>query len=341
MRAYPSLIRLDRVDHDQTSSSERSTTQVEASDRVRVGGIVFDPVTGEICAVEPKQGEEPRRLAPQPAKLLSLLIAHHGELVDQQQIREHLWPEVKADVDQNLHFCVRQVRAALEDSASVPRYIETLPRRGYRLMAEVEPWSVDPVSEKPELGDESAAELLPAASPQAESYNTRRVWTALAAGAVVGLILALGWTRGRSQPVASPPVIAEVSLAITSFQPETFSSPVQVPQIINHLLARLGGFDPSRLGVIGPTTTAPYGTDLRRVHRMITELDVDYVINGRWSGGPPDPKLLIEVIRASDGHHVWVQQFEDLTQWQRIADLVADAVLEIVGPVTASHSHGS
>src|SRR5580765_7907558 len=79
------------------------------------------------------------RVAPQPFKLLLLLTSRPGELVTREEIREAIWgKETYIDFDQGLNVCMRQIRAAISDNAATPRYVETLPRRGYRFIAQVQ-----------------------------------------------------------------------------------------------------------------------------------------------------------------------------------------------------------
>jgi len=79
------------------------------------------------------------KLAPQPARVLRLLVSRPGELVSRDEIRRELWGEATfVDFERNLNYCVNCVRDVLGDTAQSPRYIETLPRRGYRFVAPVE-----------------------------------------------------------------------------------------------------------------------------------------------------------------------------------------------------------
>jgi DNA-binding winged helix-turn-helix (wHTH) protein/Tol biopolymer transport system component len=79
------------------------------------------------------------RIQHQPFKVLSMLVACGGELVTREEIQREVWPDgTFVDFEQSLNFCVRQIRSVLGDSALVPRYVETLPRRGYRWIAPVE-----------------------------------------------------------------------------------------------------------------------------------------------------------------------------------------------------------
>jgi DNA-binding winged helix-turn-helix (wHTH) protein/Flp pilus assembly protein TadD len=78
-------------------------------------------------------------IPPQPFKVLSLLASRAGELVTREEIQKELWGgDTFVDFEQGLNFCVKRLRAALGDDAEKPRYIETLPRRGYRFVAPVE-----------------------------------------------------------------------------------------------------------------------------------------------------------------------------------------------------------
>ena len=80
----------------------------------------------------------PVKIAPQPFKVLALLASQAGQIVTREQIQLQLWgEETYVDFEQGLNHCIKQIRYALNDSPETPRYIETLPRRGYRFVAPV------------------------------------------------------------------------------------------------------------------------------------------------------------------------------------------------------------
>ena len=114
---------------------------------LRFGDYEFRPDTGDLRRVSPLPPGTAVRLAPQPAKLLELLLERRGELLERDEIRRALWSDTHVDFDQSLAFCVRQLRAALGDSGAKPAYIETLPRRGFRLVAPVVEPTVEPAAE--------------------------------------------------------------------------------------------------------------------------------------------------------------------------------------------------
>lgn len=101
-------------------------------ERLRFGPFELDPVSGELF-----RNDLPLSLQPQPFRVLHLLASRSGELVTREELRQALWADgTTVDFDQGLNYCIRQIRAVLGESAGEPRYIETLPKRGYRFTAQ-------------------------------------------------------------------------------------------------------------------------------------------------------------------------------------------------------------
>src|SRR6516165_3502877 len=91
---------------------------------------------------------DPVKLPPQPLKVLELLARHSGQVLTRHEVREHVWcGDTFVDFEQGLNFCIRQIREALGDSADAPRFVETLPKRGYRFLMPVK--TVDEVQPRP------------------------------------------------------------------------------------------------------------------------------------------------------------------------------------------------
>jgi TolB-like protein len=87
---------------------------------------------------ELRQNGDPVKLPPQPLKVLELLARRSGQVLTRHEIREHVWcGDTFVDFEQGLNFCIRQIREALGDDAGAPRFVETLPRRGYRFLMPV------------------------------------------------------------------------------------------------------------------------------------------------------------------------------------------------------------
>src|SRR5205823_5990833 len=122
---------------------------------VRFGSFEADLYTRELR----KHGLK-LKVQEQPFQVLAMLLARPGELVTREEIRGRLWPQdTFIDFDHGLNAAVRRLRDALNDKAEAPRYVETLPRRGYRFIAPVENRSVDeaPQSETEELNNSTIA----------------------------------------------------------------------------------------------------------------------------------------------------------------------------------------
>src|SRR5436190_4359168 len=160
--------------------------KAERSRRFRFGIFELDPRGGELW----KAGVR-TRLQPQPARVLTLLVSRSPELVTREEIQREVWPEgTFVDFEQSLNFCIRQIRTALGDQAATPRYVETLPRRGYRLLVPVEIVGG---------GDSAASEVesnraralvqgFPAAAVALSPPRPLRRPTVMAAAALAGLV---------------------------------------------------------------------------------------------------------------------------------------------------------
>src|SRR5258706_2902810 len=111
------------------------------------------------------------RLQGQPVQLLAILLQSAGNLVTREEVRSQLWPaDTFVDFDHSLHNAVGRIREVLGDSAEIPRYIETLPRRGYRFIAPVEE---DQAPRIPEPNGNKTREGEAAAPPTARQSRTR------------------------------------------------------------------------------------------------------------------------------------------------------------------------
>ena len=135
------------------------------------------------------------RLQEQPLQILDELLANPGEVVTREQLIARLWPKRIVDFDSALNAAMRRLRAALGDEAETPRYIETIPRHGYRFIGTVLP----PISADPSHVD------APAASPQLRPRVARSAMAAVAAlvcAAVIGLIV---WSARHERAASTRP----------------------------------------------------------------------------------------------------------------------------------------
>jgi Tol biopolymer transport system component/DNA-binding winged helix-turn-helix (wHTH) protein len=124
------------------------------SDRLRFGPYEVDLHTHELWKFGTRL-----KLVGQPFAVLGILLRHPGELVTREKLRDHLWPsDTFVDFNHGLNSAVNKLRETLSDSAEDPKYIETLPRRGYRFIAKVEAAEAKPIAAR-------QPELLPTESP--------------------------------------------------------------------------------------------------------------------------------------------------------------------------------
>lgn len=104
------------------------------SELLRFDTFELDPAAGEL-----RRNGERVKLPPQPFRVLELLVRRSGQILTREEIRERIWrDDTFVDFEQGLNFCIRQIREAVGDTAAAPRFIETLPRRGYRFLIPLE-----------------------------------------------------------------------------------------------------------------------------------------------------------------------------------------------------------
>jgi Tol biopolymer transport system component/DNA-binding winged helix-turn-helix (wHTH) protein len=151
--------------------------EVESQRRLlRFGDFEVDLRAGELRKAGVKL-----KFGGQPFQVLSILLERPGEVVTREELQKRLWPDTFVDVDHNLNTAINKIREVLGDSAESPRYVETLPRRGYRFVGELDP----PV------------EAVVPVAPNRGSHS--RHWWKIVAGVVViaaiGGIVAYRWHR--------------------------------------------------------------------------------------------------------------------------------------------------
>src|SRR5262245_6558945 len=138
---------------------------------VSFGPFILDPRTGEL-----RGNGATQRLSEQPLALLLALLERAGEMVSREELRQRLWPDgTFVDFEHGLNSAVSRLREALDDSASAPRFLETIPRRGYRLL------------------------VAPESAPRPSTLGRRRTMTWLVTAAVVLAAAATGslWLSRR------------------------------------------------------------------------------------------------------------------------------------------------
>src|ERR1700756_270976 len=149
---------------------------------VRFGAFEADLQTGEL-----RRDGVKLKFSGQPFQVLAILLERPGEVVTREELQKRLWPDTFVDVERNLNTAVNKIREVLGDSAESPRFVETLPRRGYRFIGELEA-PVQPV--------------VPVVRVERDRGVSRR-WLKIAAGvlaiSVVALAAVVGYRWHRPQ----------------------------------------------------------------------------------------------------------------------------------------------
>jgi Tol biopolymer transport system component/DNA-binding winged helix-turn-helix (wHTH) protein len=154
--------------------------------KLRFDGWVLDPESGDL-----ERSGARIRLQEQPTLVLKELMAHAGEVVTREQLIGLIWPKGVVDFDTGLNTAIRKLRSALGDDAETPRYIETLPRRGYRFIATLDP---EPETASPSAPPiDASANVSVAQTPQRTHAGTRR-WLLIGIGTVLVAAVALWFT---------------------------------------------------------------------------------------------------------------------------------------------------
>src|SRR5580765_8305174 len=179
----------------------------------RFGPFEFDPKSGQL-----RSESGTHLLADQPLALLTALLERPGEMVSREELRLRLWPEgTFVDFDHGLNSAVSRLREALKDSANTPRFVETIPRRGYRLLVPVEAEgrvagdAVAPAEPLPEDDAVQQASAAMAREPAVAWPGRRRIsvaWMGVVAAALfVVIVAAVVQSRRGAAPV---PLLASV-----------------------------------------------------------------------------------------------------------------------------------
>lgn len=202
-----------------TTSSSVPTEETKSSrPLLRFSSFELDLRAGELR----KHGLKVK-LQDQPFQILAFLLEKPGEIVTREQLRDRLWSaDTFVDFDHSLNSAVKKLRQALNDDPDVPRFIETLPRRGYRFIAPLRDTfsAEDDAGDSPRNGtspvDSSAAAPVPGTLPAVTGHPHWKLWAAGALGFALALSLVAWFRPGRAPSLASAPPVLLVPLTTYS-----------------------------------------------------------------------------------------------------------------------------
>ena len=270
---------------------------------VKFGGFEVDLLSGEVR----KGGIAHGRLQDQPLKVLAMLTKQPGELVTRDSMRDRLWPEnVHVDYEHGIAKAVLKLRTILGDSAESPRFIETVPRRGYRFLADVH----------------RVAEEAPSRVRRSATH-----W--VAATAAIGLVtlgafLAMPLLREVTPP-QDDSVAPRTSIAVLPFQSlesaqDRISLGLGMAETLISRLSNLGNFS------VRPTSAVmgyvERTADTLEVGRL---LGVDVVLDGTYQLEGSRVRVSMRLLQVADGHSLWAEVIDqDTADPFQLQDLVTE-----------------
>lgn len=261
-----------------------------------------------------------KRLALQelPLQILELLSSRPGQLVTREQLVTHLWPKGVVDFDAGINTAMRKLRAALGDDAAAPRYIETVPRQGYRFLV------------TPQREPAPDVEVAPVAA------TPKRRWPWALATVCVAVVVAIAWSvialRGSSDPAT--PTAQNYRLAVLPFEnlspdpANAFFADGMHEEILSSLA------NVANLEVISRTTMMQYRRSPKAVGDITRELRITHLLEGTVRREGTLVRMTLQLIDARDDRHLWSRTFDrKLTD---VMTLQSQVAAEIAGQLQRS-----
>ena len=211
------------------------------------------------------------------------LVEHPGEVVTRKEIQEHLWPQdTFVEFENGLNNAVSRLREALGDTAESPRFIETIPRHGYRFLPEVS--------------------HAVSSSPVNSSFRRWLLPILLSVGAALILGVSVHFALSRAKTIQSLAVLPFRNLGVVTSD-EYFTD--GMTDAVTTELAKLGV---SR--VISETSVAQFKDTKKSVPEIARELSVDGVVEGAVLREGDQVRITVQLIRGDNDQHVWAESYQ-------------------------------
>jgi TolB-like protein/DNA-binding winged helix-turn-helix (wHTH) protein/tetratricopeptide (TPR) repeat protein len=312
----------------------------ESAEVARFGAFKFNLKTGELH----KYGI-PIKLPTQSAEILIALLERGGKLVTRENLRLKLWPtDTFVDFDHGLNNAVNRLRQALNDSADTPRFIETLPRRGYRFIAEVRSDAPAPIEESlqvspaewrtaPGVGAPESLSLIPQPLPLPRG-RLRRLWFAAAGiGVAAAVIFALYFEHARPFRTSAAMKIQSVAvlpLDNLSGDPSQDYFADEITDALTTSLAQIRG-----IRVISRTSAMHYKGTKKVLPEIAKELDVDAVVEGSTSHANGMIHVNAQLIYVPGDRHIWAHSYQGAASGLSVVESeIARDIIRKIGTTT-------
>ncbi len=275
------------------------------------------------------------RVQQQPMKLLEILLERPGEVVTREELCSRVWPnENFGDFDLALNIAIGKLRSALGDSAENPRFIETLPKRGYRFIADVSVVDGEPSPKRPGSASGDLAQTEPAdkrgaatlvVAPRRQLRLAPRIMVAVAL--VLSLpILAFWLFHSRERAPTGIRSLAVLPLEnLSGDAAQNYFADGMTDELITDL-AQI-----SALRVISRTSVMVYKGARKPLPQIARELNVDAVVEGTVLRSGDQVRITAQLIEASSDKHLWSQSYEGelrdtLDLQKRVAGAIANQI---------------
>lgn len=230
-------------------------------------------------------------LQAQPAKVLSLLVSRAGQMISREELHGAIWgDETFVDFERGLNVCIAQVRSALGDESSSPRFVRTVPRRGYQFIYPVEPIAGAPLVEAEERNER-------------QQFPWRIFSAALAAVALVAILIAVSVTWRRT----SAPIVA-----VVPFDNETGDTSVNkfCKGLTDDFVEQFTAAGQNRYRVIGNASALRAPREQRNLVQIAASLHAEFIVLGQVQGSGSQTRILAHLIHMPEQTHVWVVRLE-------------------------------
>jgi TolB-like protein/DNA-binding winged helix-turn-helix (wHTH) protein len=247
------------------------------------------------------------RLQEQPFLILQALLENPGQVVTSEELQKKIWPaDTFVDFDHGLHAAVRRLRDALSDSADNPRYIETVARRGYRFIGQIQGST-----------DEHLPPVIPVpSSPSGRKPFVRISWTGMLAGCLLVLVIGIALfgfnfraIRNRFSSGANSPRSFR-SLAVLPLENLSLD-PTQQPwadEMTEELITEFSKLP--KLRVISRTSVMQYKGSRKPLPQIARELNVDAVVEGAVQLAGNRVRITAQLVDGATDEHIWAQSYD-------------------------------
>src|SRR6266850_816501 len=250
------------------------------------------------------------RLQGQPLQLLGILLQSAGNLVTREELRSQLWPaDTFVDFDHSLHNAIARLREMLGDSAETPRYIETLPRRGYRFIAPVE--TVEEVR-APRPSTETNKETRQAATDEAVPVATRIKWRSgvvlsiLCSCCAVGVAAWVAWPRVYAKKAV--PAIRSIAVLPLGNLSGDAAQEYFADGMTEELITQLSRIQALR--VISRTSVMEYKGTKKHLPQIARELGVDGIVEGSVRREGDQIRITVQLLDGPNDRHLWSEDYQ-------------------------------